>query len=213
MNIQKLNLFSEQQRIENWNYAYEHSFDFLHTTLPRRVRRTFGFNAGIRLTARLVAKNRKGRITGMRQHDMGLAQIALFIQQNILVGVGGAAVNITDTGNSARSINPNTATGTIYIVAGTTGTGPAFTDYKLGAQSASTSGYVAATVNALNTGTGIFTVTGTITNSSGSTITYAEVGVTIICATYTFCLARDTFTGLPVSDGGTLGVTYSVTTT
>jgi hypothetical protein len=57
-------------------------------------------------------------------------------------------------------------------------------------------------------------VTGTITNSSGSDITYKEIGLTIVMQTWIFLITHDTINagaGYLVSNGGTLAVTETFT--
>lgn len=157
-------------------------------------------------------RGKKGRWVTGRCHVRGklaTQAFAQFSQANLLA----TAESILDTGNTSRSISANTSTGTVRIVAGTGSTAAAVTDYALQTPTSGASGYVAATINAYSgSGTsGAFTVTGTITNTSGSTITYSEVGVTIVASTYTFLLTHDVFTGLAVSNNGTLATTYTLT--
>lgn len=140
---------------------------------------------GLVVSVKLEARDKDGRLEGVpltfkgtvtkEFDDLVTAQGAAFLISNVL----DTAQSIQDTSNTARAIGANTATGTIQIVAGTGTTAAAVTDYNLQAQSSGTSGYVAASVgNPTESGTsGSFTVTGTITNSSGASITYSEVGV------------------------------------
>ena len=158
---------------------------------------------GLKVRVKLVARDKDGRVTGVRYHDMAVTGIAQFIQANLYA----TAESIKDTGNSTRAIAANTSTGTVQIVAGTGTSGPTFADIALGSQTAGTSGYIAATVNALSGSS--FTLTGTITNTSGGTVNYSEIGITIVAGGWTFLLAHDVFTALPVSQNGTLGTTYT----
>ncbi len=177
----------------------------------KRSKGNIGPQSMTKLQVSLVARNAKGKVTGRRclKDDLATKQFAQFIQANIL----NTGETIKDTSNSDKSISANSDATVPRIVAGI-GTTPAdVTDYCLESATAGTSGYAAATINAYSgTGTsGTFTITGTITNSSGVTIAYAEVGVTIVSATFTFLLCHDIFTALNVSDGGTLAVTYTAT--
>jgi hypothetical protein len=145
------------------------------------------------------------------EYDLGTKALAQLIQSNIL----DTAASITDVTDTARSIGANTACTAPTINAGTGSTAAAFTDYKLQTTSTSYTGNgsysEAATVNAISSNT--FTVTGTITNVSGSTITYGEVGMSVTANTYYFLISHDVFTGLAVSNAGTLAVTYTLTFT
>jgi len=161
---------------------------------------------GVKFYVKVVAKDRNGRVTGVRYHDGSCIALAQLMQTNIF----DTAETIKDTGGTNRSISVNQACTSPYIVAGT-GTSAAFSDNALGSQSTGTSGYATVTVNAVSSNA--FTVTANIVNGSGSTITYSEVGMTVVNSTYTFLIAHDTFTGLPVSNGGTLAVTYTGTFT
>ena len=167
--------------------------------LNRRQRR----QVGLKVRVKVVARDKNGRVTGTRYHDMAVTGIAQFIQANIYA----TAESIKDTGNASRAIGANTATSTVQIVAGTGTSGPTFADIALGTPTAGSSGYIAATVNALAGSS--FTLTGTITNTSGNTVNYSEIGITIVAGGWTFLLAHDVFTALPVSQNGTLGVTYT----
>jgi hypothetical protein len=183
--------------IDSMRHPILHLTDGKGLGVPLRQRS----EVGVKVRTKLVARDRNGRVTGVRYSDMAVIGLAQFIQANILA----TAETIKDTGGTNRSISANTSTGTLRVVVGTTGTAPTFTDNALGAQSAGTSGYMSATVNAISGSQ--FTVTGTITNSSGNSITYAEMGETLVAATYTFLLSHSTFTGLPVSNGGQLACT------
>ena len=155
----------------------------------------------------------KGGIVGDFVDDFDRSVLAFLglLQTNIFALT---SASITDTGNTVRTVNANQATTAPTVVAGTGSTAPALADYKLQSQSASTSGTQAGTINAISTNT--FTVTATITNSSGSTITYAELGMTVVNSTWTFLIAHDTInsgTGFPVSNGGNMSCTYTLTAT
>lgn len=165
----------------------------------------------IKAKLELVAKDKDGNITGTycNEDDLFTKQFAQMTQLNIF----NTAETITTTSNVAEALTVNNAATAPTIVAGTGTTAAAVTDYNLQSQSSGTSGSVAATINAYSgSGTsGHYTITGTITNSSGGNITYSEVGLEVTVATYVFLLTHDVFTGLVVSNLGTLAVTYTLT--
>lgn len=154
----------------------------------------------------------KGGIIGTitKDFDQSVIAFAQLLRTNIFA----ASDTIVDLTNTSRAINANQANTSPTIVAGTSGTAPAFSDYKLGTATSGSSGFIAGTVNTMASNT--FTITGTVANSSGSTITYAELGLTVVNSTWTFLVAHDTInsgSGFPVSTGGNLQSTYTVTCT
>lgn len=170
------------------------------------------------LCLKLTVRDAEGNITAEYENPYDLATKALAqqIQNNIL----DTAESIVDVTNTARALSANDAATAPYIVAGTTSTAAAFTDYALGDGTTNTdyktNGNYAqsATINAISSNT--FTVTATITNASGSSITYREIGLANTIATYQFLLAHDIpngSTGYTVSNNGTLQVTYTATFT
>lgn len=133
-----------------------------------------------------------------------------------MAGIFASTQTVTDTTNTGRSVAAAYTPSTFQIVAGTGTTAAATLDYVLQSQSASTSGYVTAAINAYaDSGTtGNFTVTGTITNGSGGTITYGEIGIYLTISSHVFMVCHDIIngaTGFPVSNTGTLAVTYTIT--
>lgn len=159
----------------------------------------------------IVAKDDKGNITGTCsiKDPIATEQFTQLVPRNILNTVEG----VTDTTGTARSIPANTACTIASIVAGIGVTAAAVTDFALTIPVAGSSGNTSATTNPY-AGSGTsrnFTVTGTITNSSGSTIQYSELGIQITIATVTFLISHDVFSPLSVSNGGTLAVTYTAT--
>ena len=154
----------------------------------------------------------KGGIIGTvtKDFDQSVIAFAQLLRTNIFA----ASDTIVDLTNTSRAISANQANTSPTIVAGTSGTAPAFSDYKLGTATSGSSGFIAGTVNTMSSNT--FTITGTVANSSGSTITYAELGLTVVNSTWTFLVAHDTInsgSGFPVSTGGNLQSTYTVTCT
>lgn len=144
------------------------------------------------------------------KYDLETQAFAQFVLNNVF----GSAQTITDTGGTGRALSALSATSTYNIVAGTDTTAAAVTNTNLGAQSTTTSGVHTATIGAYSgSGTsGSFTLTATITNGSGSSITYGEVGIELTSATFVFLLARDVLSPtIPVSNTGTLAVTYTLT--
>lgn len=177
---------------------------------------SFTTGSRMRICVHAVARDANGCITGVYDNpfDLGTVALANLMQTNIF----DTAESITDVTDTARSIAVNSASTVLYINAGTGTTAAAFTDYKLtttsssyGSTSPNTSYQEAGTVNAISSNT--FTVTGTITNTSGATITYSEVGMSVTVSTYQFLISHDVFTGLSVSNNGTLAVTYTLTFT
>ncbi len=163
----------------------------------------------------------QGGIVGECWSDLSTLQFGKWMAQAILGGIAGAAVNILDVNNTNRSVSAGNSGGAIppYIVAGTGATGPNFNDYNLQTfGGGATSNYNVATnysaqalVGAISANNNL-SITATITNSSGATITYKEVGLVMTSATFQFLICHDTVNagaGFPVSATGTLTVTYT----
>jgi hypothetical protein len=168
----------------------------------------------VRVKLNVEAYENDGSVTGtyVDEYDLSTKQLAQFIQAEILA----TAETITDTSNTTRAVAAAAAVSAPLIVAGTLTTAATNTDYKMGAQTATSSGSIAAVINAWGTASstsGSFTVTGTITNTTGSTVNYAEVGIAVTCGGNSFLLSHDVFTALGVSNAGTLAVTYTLTFT
>lgn len=152
--------------------------------------------------------------------DQGVKALLQLMNANIFGSAAGTQT-ITDIGNTGRAVTINQATTAMTLVAGTSGTAPAFTDYKIGApanpQSTASYNTTTITVNAISNGPpGTETITGTITNTSGGNLTYAEVGIQVTNSTWIFLVAHDTVnsgTGFVVSQNGTLALTYTATIT
>jgi len=135
-----------------------------------------------------------------------------FVQANILNTA--ANPNIKDTGGTSRSLSANTAVSALTLIAGTGTAAASVADNALTTATAGASGNTTSLTisTATETGTsGSFTIVGTITNTSGGNINYAEVGLTITAATFVFLITHDVFTALTVSNNGTLQVTYTMT--
>lgn len=164
-------------------------------------------NAGVimRGALKVEAHEKDGTLVGSYcKDDLTTKQLAQLIQ----LGVLASAQTITDTSGSAHSETTAATTGSSpTIVAGTSGTAPAFTDHALGTQTDS----IAANVNAISSD--MFTVTGTITNNSGSTRTYQEVGIVVTVNTHIYLICHDLAGPYTVSNLGTLQVTYTFTFT
>jgi hypothetical protein len=163
----------------------------------------------------LVARDGNGNITATycNDNDLITQQWAQFVYTQIF-GVAGTIKSTTGTGYN------NTAWGTLSaltLASGTGATAASVTDYVIQTPvSPAGSGTCAGTLSAFpseSSGTsGSFTVTGTITNSSGSTITYSELGIEMTdAASHVYLLTHDVFTGVPVSNTGTLAITYTIT--
>lgn len=155
-------------------------------------------------------------ISGSGKVNIFTKQWAQFAQVYLMGNLSTAvsASSVLNTANSGQTIAASNATSTFQVVAGTTGTAAAFTDVKLGAQSASSSGFVTAAQTALSSNA--YTITGTITNGSGSTISYNEVGIYATANSQIYCWCHDApLSGGPysVSNSGTLAITYTHTWT
>jgi len=198
-------LLVDERAIRIWNYGYENLWNGTHH-LPYHIlrsvrRRKRGI--GIKLNCRVVARSPKGAIFGIRETDMAVKAIAQLIQTNIF----NTAQTITDTGNTNRSVAANSAATLPRILGGTGTTAAAFTDYKMQTWTDDANHRVAATINPLSGSS--FTITGVITNNSGSDIAYAEVGVDVTVGGWLFLLGHDVGTAYIVSTGGTLTVSYA----
>ena len=165
----------------------------------------------------------EGGIIGVYDNpaDISVKALAQLMQVNILALSG---QSITNVSNSSQAISVADVPSAPFIVAGLTGTAATFADYALGDGTSNTnyhanSSYAqAATVNAIASNT--FTVTATITNSSGGNLLYKEIGlavtVTHTASPYYFLLCHDQVnsgSGYTVSNSGTLSVTYTGTFT
>lgn len=131
--------------------------------------------------------------------DLTTKQFAQLIQIN---GLALASASMKDTAGASHTETANTAVSSPTILAGTDTTAAAFTDFALNAQTES----AAASVNAIASNT--FTVTAVIT--AGASRNYTEVALQITLNSHTYVICRDVFTAVPVSSGGTLTVTYTI---
>jgi hypothetical protein len=179
----------------------------------------------VNVAVHIEAINADGSLVGIYDNpvDRTVTAFAQFIQANLLNTTPNSlseTLNNVSGVNKASSVSVNQAVTALVIVAGTTNTASAFADYKLGDGTTNTdykttSSYCnAGTVTAISSNT--FTVTSTISNSSGNAISYAEVGLAATAATFQFLFCHDApLTGGPfnVSNGGTLAVTYTFTFT
>jgi hypothetical protein len=120
---------------------------------------------------------------------MMLAQAAQFFQLNVL----GSNETIKDTGGTGRALTAPTTLSGLALIAGTGSSAATVLDYSLQTAVAGSSGTCTPSVGAYSgSGTsGSFSVTGTITNSSGSTIDYQEFGLTVSDGTHTYLLTHD----------------------
>jgi hypothetical protein len=150
-----------------------------------------------------------------KRGDLSTIAMASLVQLNILATLPAA---LNDTSGTSRTLTPvNSAVTAPYIWAGTGATAPAVTDYQMQTTVNDSSHKVAATVNAISDwsgSSGSFTVTGTISNTSGGDITYKEIGIIVTCLTWNFLISHDTInagSGYLVSNGGSLAVTETFT--
>jgi hypothetical protein len=166
----------------------------------------------------VIGRDADGTETGRYQSDADLItqQWVQFLYTNFFYTTAGLNV-VTITGA--------TVTGTTFGVFGTLsaltiaagiGTNAAqVNDNKLQTISGTLAGTCPGTISAWagQSGvTGSFTITGTITNTSGSTINYSEIGLMANDkSANTYLLTHDVFTAVPVSYTGTLTITYTIT--
>lgn len=144
------------------------------------------------------------------EHDIGTVQQTQIFEAQLLNKTQTTAVK--DITGTAETVSANSTISAVDVVAGTGGTTAAVTDYVLGAQSSDGQGSQAATVNAVSTSTGVFTVTANMSAPSSGTIVYHEVGITITIGSYTFLITRDyNGTGWSVDTTHYLAVTYTIT--
>jgi hypothetical protein len=126
-----------------------------------------------------------------------------------------APAQFQDTGGTLRSISINSAVSSPTIVFGSGTTAISPSDYQLQSPISGSSGSVAATVSGLTVSstTCSFSLTCTVTNSSGGTLTYGEAGVTITVATFTFLILHDLVNGSvgqQLTNGQGANVTYTI---
>lgn len=198
-------------RVEAWNPCGFHR-------VQNRKEQAKGLPLSLCVKRKFKARDRANRrctgpiLSGVREGPANLAtkQWAQFNQVLILA----SSQTIADTGAVGRAITNGTATGTLNLVAGTGSAAATDTDTNLQAQSTGTNGSQAGTVTAYVSGgtSGTFTITATITNTSGAAIAYRECGVEITVGGNVFLLAHDIFAAaLNVSNNGTLALTYTIT--
>lgn len=161
----------------------------------------------------LVARDGNGNITGTycNQEDLITQQWALWVGNNIF----GVAQSIKDTTGTSRSETAWATLSALSILAGIGTTAASVTDTALQTATAGSSGSCVGTLGTISEGSGTsgsFTVIGTITNSSGSTVNYTELGIVLSDANaHVFLFTHDVFTAVPVSNTGTLAITYTIT--
>lgn len=144
--------------------------------------------------------------------DLFCKAFAQMTQLNI-ISIG-SSQTVKDTTNNNRTVTVNAACTLPRVLGGTGSTAAAFADYTMQTFTDNSSYRQAATINAISSNT--YTVTGTITNTSGSSIAYNEVGIDITNSTWLFLMCHDApLSGGPytVSNNGTLAVTYTMTWT
>lgn len=160
------------------------------------------------------------------EHDMSLKQFCAILMPNIF----NTALVINqayDTSGSSHTISANSATSALQIVAGSGTTAPnASTDVAIQTQLAGADGAVTpthvgtasadGTLNSTGASSTTFLVVGTMTNSTLGNETWGNIGLYITIGGNVYMLAHDQTngaTGYPVSAGGSVAVTYTVTST
>jgi hypothetical protein len=144
------------------------------------------------------------------ENDIAVEAFANWVQVNILNST--VSNPFKDTGGTNRSPSANTAVTAVNIRAGSGVSAPLFADFAIESPLAGGSGFNTATINAI--GAGNFTVTSTITNSSGGNLTYGNVGIEITANAFVYLLTHDQTNagvGYLVSNLGTVAVTYTIT--
>jgi hypothetical protein len=166
-----------------------------------------------RVKLEVVGRDADGTETGRycNDNDLITQQWAQWVGNNIF----GVAQTIKDETATGRSETAWATLSALTIQAGTSVTAASVTDTALGTITPGVSGTCAGTLSAISESSGTsgsFTITGTITNSSGSTVNYSELGITLNDASaHVFLLTHDVFTAVPVSTTGTLAITYTIT--
>lgn len=168
--------------------------------------------ASVRLQVVSYDANGQERARYCNDEDLITQQWAQFLYTNIF---GTAGSIITITGSTVSNSTWGTLSA-LTIAAGIGTNAASVTDHALGTVETTTSGTCPGTLSAFPSessgSSGSFTVTGTITNSTGSTVNYSELGLYINDhLSNTYLLTHDVFTAVPVSNTGTLAITYTIT--
>jgi hypothetical protein len=179
------------------------------------------FGSGTRIELHIEARDVAGNLIGppqVKDADLATKQFAQLIQSNIL----GTAETITNTSGVGVAVSAFTTLANNLIIAGSGIAPPAtpsVTDFYLAGPvtaGGGSSGQAPATVGTWgNTvpSSGVFQVTGTVTNNQGSNQPYSEVGIQVnrsVSPFDPFLLTHDNFSGVIVSPSGTLAVTYNI---
>ncbi len=177
--------------------------------LPKEA--LIGGQSGVHLL--VIARDADGNETGRYQDaaDLMTQQWAQFAYTQVF-GTSGSIITITGATVSVPVWSTLTA---LTICAGTGTNAAQVSDTKMQTLSGTLAGTCPGTLSAFpptQSGTsGSFTVTGTITNTSGSSITYSEIGLQMTLGANSYLLTHDVFTGVVVSYTGTLSISYTVT--
>lgn len=163
----------------------------------------------------VIGRDADGTETGRYesgQEDLITQQWAQFCYTNIF-GTTGSIIAIT--GSTISTVVWSTLSA-LTIAAGTGTNAAQVNDHALQTIAGTTAGTCPGTLSAFPAEgaatSGSFTITGTITNNSGGTINYSEIGIEINDnAAHTYLLTHDVFVAVPVSNTGTLSITYTIT--
>ena len=190
--------------IRFWNRTYSAIWRLLHPWRPivkAIIYVLFGGRMGVGMVGRIVVKTPKGRIYGI--HEMNTS--TLQFEQLTQVQIFNTGLTLKDTSGNTHALSANQTITAVNFTAGIGTTAANFSDYALGSPVAGASGYAAATMNAPSGSS--YTITATITNSSGNPISYAEIGVTVTIGGNVFLVSHDVSSAYPVSAGGQLNCT------
>lgn len=173
-------------------------------------------SGGVKVRLELMVRDRDGEpcLYFRDEDDTTLLQLAQSIQAGLMALTG---QSMKDTSAAAHTLTGAVTAGTPQITFGTGVTAATFNDYVIQTAAYGTP-TVTATVGAVSTAAGTFTVTGTYTNSSASSVTISEIAmyvttITGMAAESVFAYTHDEFTGTVVSSGGTAAATLTFTFT
>src|SRR5271169_3162503 len=132
----------------------------------------------------------QGGLVGKSGHflgDMAIRAMAWGMQLNLFK----TNETMQDVTGASNPETANTAITAVNIHAGSGVTAPSFTDFQIETplSNTGTTAFVTAVMHAISGAA--FTVTGTLTNSTGSTITYGNLGLEITLNSHTYLVTHD----------------------
>lgn len=165
----------------------------------------------------LLLRDAKGKVCGggILEYDLTVLQSAQFFVSNQL-GVA-SGLSFKDTSGTSHAQTAQVLSGTPQIEFGTGSTSATWSDFAIQTAAGGTNP-VTGTVSAITPGgtSGTFTVTGTWTNSTGSSVTISELALYVtttagMASNSTFALTHDVFSGQAVPNGGQASATLTYT--